>query len=322
MYCRCTRNSLYFLLGFALTVVVMISLTGCSSAKLVQDPSIPAIKANYPTAEMQACGKRWHGLGTCALKKGEPLQTVNFQVQGYYRGTITVESKTCQVSQTVSYENNALVPFSIPGLAAQSCTLSVTVSPEYPKRKDETVVVYSFRGHVHVRVHDGNLWQGFTGKVAGQWQRTLKVKAGGQGKVRVMADGCDVKYDQQLDLISGVLDFPLHDAVLRGTPKYCVLSGAVLDPQYEDFLFTAFVAQYDSSFAPLAIPALQVDGDKLHVTAENAVSVVAFDEEFIIGQGGKFKWDQNKVHIIRLLTTAGRSVIGEYTPSGGWKWSQ
>ena len=322
MYDRATRNSLWFWLGFILVTIFVFALTGCSSAKLVQDPSMPAIKANYPTAEMRACGKRWHGLGTCAVKRGDPLESVDFKVQGYYRGTITVESKTCQVSQTVSYENNALVHFSIPGLAAQSCTISVTVSPEYPKRKDEDVVVYSFRGHVHVRVHEGNLWAGYTLKAAGLWQKTLAINVGGTGPVRVLAAGCGIQYDQNLNLVSGKLEFPLHDAVDRSAPGYCVLSAAVTDPQYEDLLFTAFVARHDPSFAPLAIPAVSIDGDKIVVKAENSVSIVNFDDEFKIAQSGKFKWDKNQAHVIRLLTTAGRSVIGEYTPTGGWKWSQ
>jgi hypothetical protein len=96
----------------------------------------------------------------------------------------------------------------------------------------------------------------------------------------------------------------------------------VVDPRYEDFLFTVLVAGYDPAFSPLAIPTVEIAKGKATVKAENAVSIVSVDGEYEIRREHKFAFDEKKPHVIRALTTAARSVIGIYTPGKAIRWIQ
>src|SRR5579863_5990249 len=94
------------------------SLSACGGAPLKPDPSTPASDSHYPTAEFQACGQRWHGLGVCDIQAQDDLSKVNLQVQGYLSGDLRVyavsDSSDCQFDQHMTYVKNQLVPIPLP----------------------------------------------------------------------------------------------------------------------------------------------------------------------------------------------------------------
>lgn len=297
-------------------------LVGCTNAPtLVQDPSIPATTAGYPTAEFRACGQQWHGLGVCSMSERVVSFGIPFELQGYYRGTVRVVSRDCKLDETVAYTDHKLMTWKVTP-PPTGCLVTFTVSPEYPKREDEDAVVYSFRGYLAIKTLKDNLWGSEVVKVTGDWERFVPIRVGGEGNARVLATGCGVTFSQDLQIKNGILNFPLHEAAEKKGIRTCLLEGAVLDDRFEDFLFTIPLSVYNPKFSPLALPAVLLVDGKLDIFAENAVSVISVDNEYKLAHQGQFTFDVSVPHTVRLLTTAGRSILGVWSPDGGWRWVQ
>jgi len=302
------------ILGFLSLIIV-----GCTSLR--PDPSIPALKVGYPSLEFRACNKVWHGIGICSLDSGDYYDRVSFQVQGYYSGTGKIFSNNCQIDQTFSYSDHELISIPINGQAEKNCLISVTLSPKYPKQDNSGIAVYSFRGHLAIKIKKDEQWSNAVKKVTGNWKLNHKIDLGGGDEVRVVARGCGVAYDKPLKVKDGILTVPIHEAVKIENKGLCVLEGVVIDPEYEDVLFTAVIAQYrtklpadedwyESTFSQLATAGLKFKKrDKIEITAPSVVSVISLDNQYRMTIKKKFKFDKNQDHIVRIFTVKGRSSI-------------
>jgi hypothetical protein len=293
----------------------------CSVPQLKEDPVMAATDANYPSLEMRACGKTWHGDAVCALEKGQSLNSVAFSFQGYAIGSYRIYSKSCAIDQSATYKENEEIKVSIPGIAKESCVVTVTMAPAYPDEYNPGIKLYSFRGSLAIKVKDHEDWLGFTKKVTGNFKSSLELNIGGDADVKLVMDGCGKLYSKTVKNEGGVVTAPLHEAFQATEPKTCVLDAAVISPEFEDFLFDVMISYYDGKFTPLSIPAVVLQDNKLKVTALGVVSVISLDDKFEFETEAEFDFDPNQDHILRTLTVKGRSALGLWSKTQQkWEW--
>lgn len=307
----------------ALAALVLAG-SGCGK-NLRPDPVIPVIDAGYPSLEVVHQGKIHHGGAMLSIHRGLPLETIDLSFRGYYEGLYRISSQRCGIDFSGSYAQSELVKIPLQGTAVQDCVISITMTPSYPKRRG--IQTDSFRGHIAIKVTNGEDWHGEFIKVTGSWHHDLRIFVGGTGVARVIADACGVEYDQILPIVDGFVEFDVAKAAALPPGKSCILDGAIITDEYEDYLFNVFISNYKTTdgtkvFSPLNAPSVRLVEDKIEVVASRSVSVLALDDQYIIDFKGKFKFDPNRSHVLRAITVMGRLVIGVYEPSTGWEWLQ
>lgn len=290
-------------------ITTVLFLIGCSG-KLRPDPSISAIEANYPTLEIDACGKKWHGLAMCGLQKDESYSKINLKIQGYNEGTLRVDSKNCNLDFSINYTNNQSIPIHVPGSINRNCIISFTLSPKFPNEQDTAIQIYSIRGHVAINLIDVTAWQRGVRKVSGNFSSELSLFSG-FGESVVLMEGCGKSYKKKFIADnSGLITIELADAIHFpydiGT---CIIEGFLTSEELEDFSFNIFVAKYDSNFTPLPFPVITRDR-KLNVEGDESVSIINLDDKIVVDRVASFKFDETLPHTLRLLTVKGRTVIG------------
>lgn len=308
---------------------LLLALVAGCAGKIRPDPvAVSAMDAGYPSAEVRACGKEPDELGLvpCSIKEGQLLDSLKIQVVGYYKGTIKFSSDECGVNQEVSYEGTALVPLSIPGEASRNCLVTVTVSPNFPRESSSGIKVHSLRGHVYIHVlkANENFWNGHARKVTGNFSSHLSLWVGNQTEVRVVLAGCGMAqpWDKRLPVVDGSVDVELSEIIPQEPAvKTCILEGVIISQVYKDVLMSVMVSKFDDRFTPLPIPVVKVDGDKLIVEADAGVSAIALNQEYKLNRKAKFKFDPKAVNYLRMVTVAGRAVLGIWNPqSQDWSW--
>ncbi len=311
-------------------LLLILAVTGCGK-KLRPDPVIPAIEANYPTAEIMACGKRWHGLGVCSITKGEPYSDLGIGVQVYHEGTLVIDSKDCDINVSLTYNSTQVIPVHMLGKADRNCVLTMTVSPKYPGEGGQDIRVYSFRGHLIIRAlnNSDDEWEGYIRKVTESFSSEIKLWIGDTvSEVRMVMDGCGRKqpYDAKHAVVSGWAVFNLKDIIPAGMiPKTCVLEGFARSGVFKDALFNVAIAKYDSKFVPLPEPIVTINGSKLTCEADEAVSIIALNNKIEIDKKATFgNFDPTSTqNILRLLTVGGRSAIGTWSVDNQkWAWQR
>ena len=281
-------------------------LAGCAG-KLKPDSVPGAMASHYPTAEFTACGTRFVGLGICPAYQGGVLE-----VQGYYKGTIQIDSERCNIHIKTRYENSQSVKVA---LANTSCVVDFVVSPEYPNDAKSGIVIESLKGRLYWK----SLPQG-----AAYFSQSTKVKEGLNASFSFPADepvklsfrGCGITYDEEKEPENGKITVMLRDIVFMDMPMDCILEGAAIGSKVTRLTWQVW--SYDSAFTPLAVPSAEVKNKKLTVKAEGPVSVLSLDDQYVIDNQTTFKFDPSKPHVLRLITTGGRLLIGEW--SGSWTW--
>lgn len=310
--------------AIALLAVMAIG-SGCGK-KLRPDPALPVIDARYPSLEIHVGEKVFNGVAVLSVPRGTNLRSLGVAFQGYYQGSYRFSSQRCELDTTGSfYEKNARVPIPVGGSAKEDCIVTITMSPEYPESARRGVEIDSFRGQIIIKVTDGEAWYGDSFKVTGDWRKSIKVFVGGEGEARILADGCGKEYDQVHTIKDGFVELELSQATAIKEP--CVLDGAIVTEEFEDYLFTVYVAQYLTEkagrpFSPLPFPVVKEDGDEIEVIGDGVVSVLSLDQEFEIDFKAKFDFDPKKPHILRAATVMGRLALGVYKPGEGWRWLQ
>jgi len=304
----------------AIVLLACVALLSGCGASLRPDRGEIAINRGYSTAEIIACGQHWLGTGMCSVPSGSLFELA---VQGYYSGKLRLVSRDCEIDQTLRYEGNATTLFRVDMGARRHCLFSTTVTPEYTRDMRDGIVVHSFRGHLAVRaVGQEEQWFGATRKVAGDFKSDLILPVPVGNAARVVLDGCGVQYDQTLTVEEGRIKIPLHEAVSNLGQGECVLDGFAINEQM-DVTLNVLIDGYDPAFAPLPLPHVVLDGDKLKVTGDPAVSIVALDDGYVVDRSATFKkFEAGKPHILRLLTVNGRAVLGLYSPQRGWSYQQ
>lgn len=297
-------------------VLILVFAIGCGQ-RLRPDPEmLSAITANYPTAEFRACGNLWHGLGICVLEEGDSLENLSFAIQGYYEGTVRIDSGDCEVAASYNYLDNGFIKNVLRGTIHRSCVITFTVSPEYPREEKTGIVTSGFRGHLRIKmVPKGSYSKVGVFRIPQTFKKTWTLGVGETDPVDVYFEGCGVSFHRQFTPNqSKQINLQLAD-LFSGEPRTCVLEGVVRSKKYKDLLLSAIVSVYYDNFNPLPLPVTTFKSKHLEIDGDEAVSVVSVGSEFILNNKHKFKID--KKEIVRLLTSKGRSVIGVVNPDTG-----
>lgn len=301
-------------------ILIMIS-TSCCTGHLNDDPSQPAISANYMTAELITCGKRSLGTATCGARLGDEVE---LKVQGIYQGEMRAVSTACNLDKSLSYSMNELVSFKFP-LINKRCLVTVTVFPDYPISMRNDVVVYGLRGVVAFRSQEGTDFYMHTQQTGDTTiHQTLRVPVKAQDKATVVLGGCGMPTSQKtLDVIQGAVSIPLQDYINLESANSCILDGFLLTGE-DDITFLGLYSKFAATFSPLPIPELLADPIKetLAVRALKNVSLIVLDDRVTVASAVKLKKVNFGIaHILRLYTSKGRSLIGEWDPQKGeWSW--
>lgn len=297
-----------------LLAVAFLWLTACASG-LKPDPVPGAMDSGYPTAELLACGKRFVGLGICTIEQGKSMSSLNVSIQGYYKGTIQIDSEECDIHETYRYDNSEVVRAPLSG-TAKDCAIDFVLAPEYPKEQNSGLVIESIKGRVWIRtLPKGAAHFGQSTKIKQAINSTLNIPF--NEKARVVFKGCKTTFDKELTPVDGVIKIKLHDLRNMYQVENCIFEGAVMSAS-KTLRVTWQVWSYDDGFTPLAKPVATWSGKKLTVKADPAVSIIALDNKFEITNETTFNSDPAKAHILRMATVGGRIVIGEW--NGAWTW--
>lgn len=305
-------------------LLILLSLVACTGAKIKSDPSLSAMQANYPSAEFTACGQRWHGLGICPLYSDEFLDSIDLNVQGYFDGDMRVfsssEDSGCQMDFHTTYHASELVKIPVKQTSS-ACTFSISVSPRIPGIDDQhDVTPQIFSGFLRVRkLHVGDFWNGDVIFTPENGTTFIEIPTPETNQTLVSLRGCGLDYDGSIDPRAGRFEIDLQGIHFVQKPKLCTIEGVVFG---EDFAkWSRLLAVYKEGFVPLAKPAVLEDDQEITVYADPTVYAIFLDNEFKLSNVGEFKFDSAQEHVLRLLTSSARSVIGEYSPSSHtWTW--
>lgn len=306
------------------SALVLISLTGCAN-KLRPDPSgLTAIDANFPAAEFEACGKLWHGLGICAIEEGKSLESLDLKIQGYYQGSVRVDSADCSVSGVYGYNNNSKIENILAGPATRSCVVTFTLSPEYPKQDKQDIVVSGFRGHLRVKVVKPKTATSlFVFRQPQTFKKMWRINVRETNPVMLRTRGCGNPTDVELvPDAKGFIEYPLEN-ILSGNIQTCVIEAVVQSQVYKDLVISAIVSSHADVFTPLPIPVLDFKQGKLtlSIDADPATSILSVGDDYKFGYQETFKLPDTQKKIVRVLTVKGRAVLGVFDPStGGVQW--
>jgi len=306
---------------------ILLLLSGCAQVRT--DSSMSTILANYPTLEFWLGDVHYHGSAVINIEKGSRLSSIDLKIQTYYRGTLRISSVAsgsngldCDYDNELGYEGSQVVSIPVPGSVGSYCTYAITLSPEYPHQKTQSHVISSFRGYIRFRgIPPDTHWIGKTTRTSdGSGSSALFLPASSARDVVVK--GCGVNFKQNLEPSNGLIRLNIQQLGLNTHLRNCALEGILLgDLPADDLLFTWLVMIYDHNFTPLAKPVVEVSGNKIKISGDDNVSVVALDHDYTLNRQGKFKFDPLLPHTIRLLTIAGRSVVGDWDPDKKtWKW--
>lgn len=298
--------------GALLTLLLVLGGAGaCNGPVLRRDPVLPS---NYPTAEFYACGAHWHGLGTCLVERGRPIDSIDLSIQGYAQGAMRVVSESCGLDDTFRYSSSQRVNYSIPGLAQKSCLLTIVVLPEFSGEETAGVPIRSFKGSLWVRVTDPD-------EQVAVYRSALQVNSDTKISINAPAElttahaifrGCDTQFEQDVPVVDGKLSIALSQIFSDLSEiRRCVLAGRI-DLPTNSFYVSWMVWTYGEKYSPLSIPFVSLSSKSLRVTADKNVTVIWLDNDFRYSNDTSFKFDQSKPHTLRVLTTGGRSVIGDW----------
>lgn len=297
-------------------LVAFLWLTACAS-QLKPDPVPGALDSGYPTAEILACGQRAVGLAICTIEQGDPLESLNIGVQGYYKGVVRIDSEACSIHTSYRYDNSRVVKAPLAGPAATECAIDFVVSPEYPREDNSGLVIESIKGRVWIRiVPPGSPHFGRNTKIPQAVNAFLDIPYSDPNPVRVVFRGCSTTFDRTVQPSGGKIRIALHDLRNMFRVENCIFEGAVLGPR--PLRVTWQVWSYSSNFTPLSIPATRISNGKLYIKAEQAVSIIALDNKYQVSNETTFDFDPRRPHILRMATVGGRIMIGEW--NSGWTW--
>lgn len=286
--------------------MLLLLASGCAG-KLRPDTTMLATKANYPTAEIHACGQRFVGIGICPIVRGSAI-TVG--VQGYYQGSVRIDSQRCNLAVSQRYAGSGEIKQTI--TPTDSCLIDFVVSPEYPREDKSGLVIGSLKGRLYVKVLDpGNSYQTLVSKIPVGTSAVFAIRTPETTDTRVVFRGCDTGFDKTVTLTGGTLPVTSSELLDVKTPVSCVFEGVALGVVPARLGWQAW--WYDPAFNPLPTPAVTINGNKIKVVGDPGVSIIALNQKYVIDREATFKnFDPTKPNILRLLTVGGRLALGQW----------
>lgn len=289
-----------------LLLLPLIFAIGCAG-KLRPDTTMPAAKANYPTAEIHACGQKFVGIGICPIVRGSAI-TVG--IQGYYSGAIRIDSERCHIATSQRYSNSGEVRQTL--VPTESCVVDVVVSPEYPDEAKSGLAIGSLKGRLYIKMLEpGNSYQTMVSKIPLGTSQTFAIRTSEFADSRVIFRGCDTQFDRTIAPINGVITIGADELIAAKDPISCIFEGVVFGNAVYRLGWQAW--WYDAAFNPLPIPDIAVNGNKIKIVGDAGVSVIALNQKYVINKEATFtNFNPAKPNILRLLTVGGRLALGQW----------
>lgn len=293
---------------------IVLFLVSCKSA-LKKDLIPSAIDSGYPTVEINACDTTFVGIGVCKVEHESDLSDLVISVQGYYKGTLQVDSDAAKLHATLKYENHQKIPIFLSGTADKSFMIDFVLSPEYPDETKSGIIVQALKGRLRVEViHPGIPYVSDSVKIKQNTEYVFPLALYEGETVKTIISGCEADFSQ---FGIGPILVPLSS--LRRIPfvQDCVFEGVILGFKYPT-RFTWQVWSYSEDFVPLPIPKVYFSNDTLVIEADKSVSIISVDNEYKITNKGKFNCQESKSHTLRIITVNGRVLIGKWDKK--WTW--
>lgn len=293
-----------------------IILLGCAG-KLRPDPiPVSAIDANYPTAEIVAEGQRFNGLGILYVKPGTAMSTLGIYLQGYYKGTFTIDSSKCKIHDKFRYDGFTLHKISLTGTFKESCFLDIVASHEWPKESSSGIEISAVKGRIWL------VSKKALTKVSKshEFETTgIEIPVSGES-ARVVFRGCSSTFDKRIEAFDHIVTALLDDVIEITGHARCGLVGAAVDNTTKTAIYwMAWI--YNVAFEALPVPVIARGKRKIDIEADPGVSIISLGNTFEISNKASFKMDWSKPYVLRLITVKGRLLIGEWNPSKEeWLW--
>lgn len=295
-------------------VLLMFVLSGCVTPITV-DQAVDPINANYPSAELRVNGEPYFGMAITSILENESLDKLKLEVRGLFEGTIQINSKNCNISQTFTYKGDHFHPFSLTGNAERSCIISIAVYPKIKQFEDKLIPSPVFKGEIFVKVlkDKSNPWVGQSSRIQEKDSDVLDIQTElDEDKVDVLISGCDSKSVFSQDIYGGRFVVNSRDFMDSSTKKTCYVEGAlVFEKSVRSFSWVFHI--YDQFFAPLPLPSITnvSPGEDIFLFDES-VSILFFDEEAFFTNQYQFKFDESKPHTVRGISSKGRIAICDW----------
>jgi len=288
-----------------LGVVFLVLIASC--ATLREDPSKPAVESDFYTAEGLVQGERFRGTKIISVEKGQLLTSIDFKIQGLFSGAVKIDSNNCRLNTAVRYKDSALVPVPLNGVADKSCVVTFLVTPEYPRQRNQAVVVHGLKGALAIKVREpSDAWIGREVVLPVSGEKTLEFDLRENFPVQVFFDGCGISYSAVLAPQDGVIRIPVNDISVR-SQGLCVASGIVVSQEYEDLFLDIVVARHSDDFIDLPKPVVRFDGSKICLSSDAVVSFLMSDKESSNCTSKCF----SSTSLVRGVTVKGRTFVGE-----------
>lgn len=299
---------------YILPFVLLGLLSGCASD--LRPDSFPAAQlSNYPSAEFYACGKRFLGLGYCELKSGQNISDLGFAVQGLYKGRIRVFSEALPTDVVFAYEGSKKIPVDLRGYPKRPIVLGIAISPSFPAENENAVEIFGAYAFLLINiVEEGETYEFHKTLRPVGIEQSIEVPTLGASLLGVFSDECGV--DEEIQITESSYKLKLSSLIDIEDQGSCIFYMGTDRGK----LSTWMSWRYASDFRPLGTPTVKFIDDELLVEAESSVTLITTPKEYVIDHKAEFDLDPNQPTVLRLFTVKGRTLVGEYEPSRGWKW--
>lgn len=304
-----------------IALCLVLVLVGCVKS-IRPDPVTASLVANYPSAEFYACGQRFVGIGFCEIPAGTDVSSVAFAIQGYYRGRVRVVSEALPADVILSYNGSDPVKPGLTGIPLEDIVLQFIINPEYPGERGSGIPVFGAVGFLQIKVrYPGESWFSHITRTPLDTSPVLNVDTAGAENLFVISEACQV--EEVIDVRGlDVYDLDLSGLVDVAVKGRCIFTIGVEGPGIQRF-GSWLSWRYAKDYRPLAVPAVAVTDGKLSVVGEPGVSFISLDDKWIVDRVASFDFDEEKEHVLRLLTVKGRVIIGAWTPAErSWTWKR
>ncbi len=306
-------------------IVLMLALlfSGCGATLKPDAVPIAAIDAMYPEAEFYVAGKRHKGQAIILVSPGQSLDELNASVQAYFKGSVRIDSRRCNIAKSVNYVRTQKVSMGLTGPVRESCLVTFVVTPELPRQVQSEQEVRGYRGHLLLKmIQPSDVWRSLSVKSPTRPHLLQDVLAQPGEELRLVATGCGLTIRESLKAdATGLVQFDLGDAV-ENKKQTCILEAGLFGSS--SLLITTFVSLYDPKYTPLPA-ALITDNDEKNqicITSDPSVTLLAVEQGeslfYRVDGEGCLTFDHTQPGVFRALTVKGRTSVLEYSPETGW----
>lgn len=297
-----------------LILIFIFSTIGCVKDEVpTPDHGPHAYEHNFSTAEFYACGKNHFGVGICDVDVGSEMSSIDFKIKGYFDGDIKITSN-CGYNDLIHYTNNKMVSYKLDGKFTQSCLFGILVTPKFPNQDNVPIETSGFKGFLLVSVNkSGDLIYDFVTKIKEGMNSKIDIPIDVARSLRVKFAGCGVSFDSYVEPNDGFVTLYVNNILSVLSKQTCPLFGGIntKPTTYVNW----FIQIYDGDFQNISQPEIHFNKGKVKVVAEDSVTAIFVNDNYVYSSLGEFTVDLNSNFIVRAITVGGRSQVGDYDPA-------